>query len=503
MGCKDRGNPPAYVRGLILFLTAVLCVAALTGCMVGPDFKPPQPRLPDAWVGPTPPRPSEAVFSDKEFARWWAVFQDRTLSSLVDRAISSNLDLKLAEARIRQARATRGIAGAGMGPTLDAAGSFQRSQTPGSSATSRVRDTTGPTTNQYRAGFDASWELDIFGGIRRGIEAADADLKAAVEDRRDVLVTLTAEVARNYIDLRTFQQRIETARQNLKAQEHSAEITRRRFRGGFVSGLDVANAEAQVATTAATIPVLETFLQRTLYNLAVLLGLEPGALLQDLSPASQIPVAPPAVPASVPSELLRRRPDIRKAEAQIHASTARIGVATADLFPKVSILGAGGFQAPETGTWFDSVSRFWSLGPSLRWPVFDTGRIRANIEQKKALEEQALLTYQKTILLALQEVEDALIASAKEQEHRKALADAVLANQKAVKLANILYTEGQTDFINVLQAQRALFLSEDALVQSTQNVSTNLVALYKALGGGWDSTQEGGPSLTSLQDRGR
>jgi NodT family efflux transporter outer membrane factor (OMF) lipoprotein len=437
---------------------------------------------------------------DKDLARWWTVFQDPTLSSLVERAIASNLDLKLAEARIRQARAARGIAGADMGPELNATGSFQRSQTPGSSTLTRTGETTGPTTKQYRVGFDASWELDIFGGIRRGIEAADADLEATIEDRRDVLVTLTAEVARNYIDLRTFQQRILTARQNLKAQERSAELTRQRFRGGFVSGLDVANAEAQMATTAASLPVLETLLQQTLYNLGVLLGREPAALLSDLSPASQIPVAPPAVPAGVPSELLRRRPDIRKAEAQIHASTARIGVATADLFPRVSILGSGGFQAPETDTWFNSVSRFWSLGPSLRWPVFDAGRIRANVEQKKALEEQSLLAYQKTILRALQEVENALIASAREQEHRKALTDAVLANQRAVKLATILYTEGQTDFLNVLQAQRALFLSEDALVQSTQNVSTNLVALYKALGGGWDYEAEGASTLPSLQE---
>jgi NodT family efflux transporter outer membrane factor (OMF) lipoprotein len=249
----------------------------------------------------------------------------------------------------------------------------------------------------------------------------------------------------------------------------------------------VANAEAQVAITAAQIPLLESSLQQTFYSIAILLGREPGALLHDLSLDTGIPAAPPSVPLGVPSDLIRRRPDIRKAEAQIHAATARIGVATADLFPRVNILGSGGFQAPDTGTWFDSVSRFWSFGPSIRWPVFDMGRIRANIERNKALEEQSLLVYRRTILFALQEVENVLIASAKEQEHRKALVDAVVANQKAVRLATILYTEGQTDFLNVLQAQRSLLLSEDALVQSSRNVSTNLVALYKALGGGWES----------------
>jgi NodT family efflux transporter outer membrane factor (OMF) lipoprotein len=462
--------------------------------MVGPNFQRPQPQVPDGWVGPPPAPEPEAAPSEKDLAlaRWWTVFEDRTLSALVEMAVSSNLDLRLAEARIRQARAVRGIVGADMGPSVDAAGSFQRSQTPLGTSIGRSRETTGPTTNQYRAGFDASWELDIFGGVRRGIEAADADLEAAVEDLRDVLVTLTAEVARNYIDLRSYQQRIETARQNLKAQERSADLTRQRFHGGFVSGLDVANADAQVAITAAQIPVLETSLQQTFYSLAILLGREPGALLSDLSLDTGIPVAPPSVPLGVPSDLIRRRPDIRKAEAQIHAATARIGVATADLFPRVNILGSGGFQAPETGTWFESVSRFWSFGPSVRWPVFDMGRIRANIEQRKALEEQSLLVYRRTILFALQEVENALIASAKEQEHRRALVDAVVANQKAVKLATILYTEGQTDFLNVLQAQRSLLLSEDALVQSSRTVSTNLVALYKALGGGWEMDAEPG-----------
>lgn len=456
--------------------------------MVGPNFQRPQPQVPDNWVGPTPVLEPEAGPSEKDLAlaRWWTVFEDQTLSALVEMAVSSNLDLRLAEARIRQARAARGIVAADMGPTADAAGSFQRSQTPLGTSVGRSRETTGPTTNQYRAGFDASWELDIFGGVRRGIEAADADLEAAVEDLRDVLVTLTAEVARNYIDLRSFQQRIDTARQNLKAQERSANVTRQRFQGGFASALDVANAEAQVAITAAQIPLLESSLQQTFYSIAILLGQEPGALLHDLSLDTGIPAAPPSVPLGVPSDLIRRRPDIRKAEAQIHAATARIGVATADLFPRVNILGSGGFQAPETGTWFDSVSRFWSIGPSIRWPVFDTGRIRANIERNKALEEQSLLVYRRTILFALQEVENVLIASAKEQEHRKALVDAVVANQKAVRLATILYTEGQTDFLNVLQAQRSLLLSEDALVQSSRNVSTNLVALYKALGGGWN-----------------
>jgi len=393
----------------------------------------------------------------------------------------------LAEARIRQARAARGVAASSLGPAVGATGSFSRNQLTGLSAN---EDTKGPLTNQYQAGFDAGWELDIFGGIRRGIEAADANVQATVENRRDVLVTLTAEVARNYIALRAFQQRIAIAQQNLSAQKHSARLTRQRFEGGFASGLDVANAEAQVATTAAVIPLLEAQARQFIYNLSVLLGRDPAALIQELSTTSVIPGAPPSVPVGVPSDLLRRRPDIRSAEAGIHSATAQIGVAVADLFPRFFLSGSGGYQAAKFSSWFEPAGLFWSLGPSVSWSVFDTGRIRSNIEVQKALAEQSVIVYQQTVLAALQETENALIASAKEEEHRKALADAVIANRKAVDLSLKLYTEGQTDFINVLEAQRSLFVTEDALVQSNGTVSTNLVALYKALGGGWEMPSE-------------
>ncbi len=344
-----------------------------------------------------------------------------------------------------------------------------------------------------KRGFDAGWEIDIFGGVRRNIEAADADLEATMETLRDVLVTLTAELARNYIDLRAFQQRIAIARRNLKAQQHSAELTRKRFEGGFVGGLDVANAEAQVATTAAEIPLLEASARQSIYSLSVLLGLAPAALMDELSPVSAIPAAPPSVPVGVPSDLLRRRPDIRTAEAEIHGDTARIGVATADLFPRFTISGSMGLLASDFSSWLKWASRFWSFSPLATWPLFDMGRIRANIELQKALQEETVINYQQTVLRALQEVENTLIASEKEEEHRRALVEAVRANRKAVELATKLYTQGETNFLDVLVAQRFLFSSEDALVQSTGTVSTNLVALYKALGGGWaDDSSEGG-----------
>jgi NodT family efflux transporter outer membrane factor (OMF) lipoprotein len=460
--------------------------------MVGPNFERPQVQVPGNWVGPTKEDIAQpSTLAEQNLARWWTVFQDLTLTSLVERAVQSNLDLMRAEARIRQARAARGIAVSGIGPTVDATGSYQRSRhsvsnsNGGKGQRASVDQTEEVISNNYQAGFDAGWEIDIFGGVRRGIEVADADLQAAVETRRDVLVTLTAEVARNYIDLRSFQERIAIARQNLKAQQHNAELTRQRFEGGFVSGLDVANAEAQVSTTASQIPLLEASARQTIYSLSVLLSREPAALINELSPASAIPVAPPSVPVGVPSELLRRRPDIRMAEAEIHAATARIGVATADLYPKFTIFGSVGIQASDLSLWFNWVNRLWSFGPSVSWRVFETGRIRSNIKVQEALQEESLITYQQTVLTALREVEDALIISAKEEERRKALVQAVASNRKAVELATKLYTEGQTDFLNVLQAQRALFVSEDELAGSTQTVSTNLVALYKALGGGW------------------
>ena len=477
---KNDTASPRKTYPVRLALTVILYLGSLTGCLVGPDYQPPQMQVPDVWSGPTGAQPTPVDVQD--LVHWWTTFNDPALTSLVDRAVAFNLDLKLAEARIRQARAARGIAVAGIGPTVNASGAVVRSR----SAVTTSNGTEGVISNLYQTGLDSSWELDIFGGTRRNIEAADADLQAAVEDRRDVLVTLTAEVALNYIDLRAFQQRTDIARKNLKAQEHTAELTRKRFEAGFVGRLDVANADAQVATTASLIPLLESSARQAIYSLGILLGREPAALLEELTPAAVIPAAPPEVPAGLPADILRRRPDIRRAEAQIHAATARIGVATADLFPKFALSGSVGFRSNQFSSWVDWVNRFWSLGPSASWQVFASGAVRSNIKYQEALQEQTLFAYQQTVLTALQDVENALIASAKEADHLKALADAVVANRQAVQLSTQLYTQGQIDFLNVLNAQRSLFVSEDALVQSTGTISTNLIALYKALGGGWN-----------------
>jgi NodT family efflux transporter outer membrane factor (OMF) lipoprotein len=333
--------------------------------------------------------------------------------------------------------------------------------------------------------------------VRRNIEASTADMQAAMEDRRDVLVTLAAEVGTNYVNLRGSQQQIDIARKNLQAQRHTAEITRKRFQAGFVSGLDVASAQAQVATTESQIPALESAAQGAIYSLSVLLGREPAALLQELTAETPIPPTPPEIPVGLPSQLIRRRPDIRRAEAQIHAATARIGVATADLFPKFSLTGSFGLSSTDLNTLMNWSSRAWSFGPSINWPIFAGGRIWWNIEVQDALQEQTLITYEKTILIALQDVETALVAYAKELERHKSLSEAVENNRKAVDLAMKRYVAGKTDFLAVLLFQGTLYQSEDALVQSTRNLTTDLIALYKALGGGWEKGSQPGTDATA------
>ncbi|MBU4276136.1 MAG: efflux transporter outer membrane subunit [Proteobacteria bacterium] len=490
----SAGPNPARARRVGLLCLGLILLSA--GCLVGPDFKPPQEAVP-AKFSAQPAAQAEQALRDQDLAQWWTIFNDPVLVSLEKRALKANLDLQVAQARLRQARASRGIAAGGLGPELDVSGSYQRTRY-SSSSTKSSSSLAGTVGDVYQTGFDASWEVDIFGGLRRNLEAANADVRASEEARRQVMVSLTAEVARNYLELRTLQQRIIIARTNLAAQRHTARLTRQRQEVGFVSGLDTANAEAQASTTAARIPPLEAAARQTIHNLGVLLGQEPAALLPQLTPSEPIPASPPTVPTGLPSDLLTRRPDIRQAEAKLHAATARVGVATADLFPRFLLTGAAGYQSSSFSTWFDGAGNFWSIGPSISWPIFASGKIRANIELKDAQAEEALLVYRQTVLNSLREVEDALVASTQEQSHRRELTAAVAANQKALKLSTLLYTEGQVEFLNVLQAQGALYVTEDALVSSNGAVGTNLVSLYKALGGGWQAEPKTGKPTVPL-----
>jgi multidrug efflux system outer membrane protein len=485
---ETSGNCPKL--GKLWLCLGLVALTALAGCAVGPDYRRPETKVPENWNAQevvTKAQTSKTTPDPVALVQWWNAFNDSTLSSLVEMAIRSNLDLRQAEARIRQARAARGVAGAPLWPGIDASVIYQKSQGSSEAAGGGAIATAGGVRELFQVGLDASWELDIFGGTRRNLEAATADLRAAVEDHRDVLVTLVGDVGNNYLNLRGFQQQIAIARKNLEAQRRTAEITRKRFEAGFVSALDLANARAQVATTEAQIPVLESSARAAIYSLGVLLGRQPAALEKDLIKASPIPPTPPAVPVGLPSDLVRRRPDIRRAEAQLHAATARIGVATADLFPKFNLTGSLGASSNDlTKLGNLTNSKFWSFGPSVTWPIFAGGRIYWNIKVQDALQEQALAAYQKTVLTALKDVETALVAYAKEQERRQSLSEAVTNNRRAVDLATKLYLVGKTDFLNVITAQLNLYTSENALVQSTSTVDTNLIALYKALGGGWE-----------------
>ena len=476
-------------KGLVFLIAGLLLL--IGGCTVGPNYQKPDFPVPSKWQEA---QQTGIDTRSAELTRWWTSFNDPLLDSLVERAVRSNLDLRLAEARIREARASRAVTAAGEWPAVDVSSSYKRIRSSENAFAVSPQGGGGPSSflggnldqNFYQAGFDASWEIDVFGGVRRSVEAADATIEANVENRRDVLVTLLGDVARNYIDVRGFQSRLEVARANLKSQQDTLDLTKVRFQAGLASDLDVAQQEGQLNTTAAQIPTLESSLKQAAYRLDVLLGSQPGALWDELSKAGAIPSLPPEVLVGLPSELLRRRPDVRTAERQLAAATAQIGATTADLFPKFSLTGTAGLQSISASDWFTGRSRFWSVGPTISWPIFDAGRIRANIEVRNAQQEQALAQYEKTILAALGDVETSLVNYSREQARYRSLSDAVAANRRAVEMSNELYIRGLVDFLNVLENQRSLYASENDLAQSEATMAANLVSLYKALGGGWE-----------------
>lgn len=475
---------------LCFHLIAFLC----TACAVGPDYQAPEPKLPATWSE----LPAKGVsVAPPEVARWWETFNDPVLNSLVDRAVASNLDVRIAEARLREARAARDVAASGLWPSLTTAGSYTRSHAgtsstasgssvPSSAGTSAA-GRTGSHVDLFRAGFDAAWELDIFGGIRRSVDAADALIGAAQEDYRNVIVSLLAEVALNYAEVCGLQRRMLITEDNLVTQRDTLEITQARYDAGLSSEIDVLRAKAQVAATQSQIPALEDLAKRSMHRLGVLLGTEPGALLSELSERTTIPALPHNVHVDLPSDLLRRRPDIRSAERQLAAATANIGVAVADLFPTFLLSGTFGRQGVDFSDLSLGANKFWSFGSTIQWPLFQGGRIRANIKVQNARQEQALGLYERTVLIALEDLENALVSYSNEQVRNSSLAEAVQSDLQTVTLSRDLYTQGLTDFLTVLDAERSLYADQDQLVQSEQTVVTNLIALYKALGGGWEA----------------
>jgi NodT family efflux transporter outer membrane factor (OMF) lipoprotein len=474
-------------------LSAVALLGFLAGgCRslpsVGPDYHAPATQTPAHWNEPLAGGETNSAAAT---ADWWKQFRDPELDSLMARAAQSNLDLKIARARVREARAHYRITAADFWPALDATGSYARQRESQNQPLVGPGDHLPPgipfENNFYQSGFDASWEIDVFGGTRRATEAARAQVAATQFGEREVLVTLFGEVARNYVEARGCQRRLEIARDNIRAQEQSLAIAQDRFTNGLTSDLDVQQAGTVLATTRAVVPALETALAASIHRLGVLLGQTPEALETELATVAPIPAAPPVVPVGLPSELLLRRPDVALAERQLAAATANIGVAKADLFPKFYLTGAAGFESISTDDWFKSGSRFWSAGPAVQWRIFDAGRIRANVKVQTARQEQALANYENTALSAFEDVENALTAYAKEQIRRQQLAAAVKSSEDSLHLAHQLYASGLANFINVLDAERSLYQAQDALVQSERTISADLIALYKSLGGGWET----------------
>lgn len=474
------------VQGLRQFIVILSLVLVGSGCTVGPTYQPPTLAVAPAWSE------AEAAGVNSQSTpstQWWTSFDDPMLTSLITRAAAANHDLRLAMARLREARAARGMVAADNQPQLNASAGYTR-QRRSANATALPGNIPAGSVERdndlFQVGFDARWEVDLFGGVRRAVEAAEADIQAALAERDATLVTLFGEVARTYLELRGAQAQLAITQQNLASQHETLELTRVRLQAGLSSALDVTRGEAQVATTASQMPTLERQIKQAMHRLSLLLGQEPGALLAELTPPARLPPPPPQLAIGLPVALLERRPDIRRAERALAAATARIGAATADLYPRLSLTGMLGLQSFDLTNLVRTGSQAWSLGPSVRWPAFEAGRIRANIQVQDARQEQALIRYEQTVLTALEDVEDALVTYAKEQQRQRALAAAVEANRRAVSLANELYTKGLVDFLNVLQAELALFTAESQYVLSTTALASSVVALYKALGGGWE-----------------
>ncbi|MCU0639220.1 MAG: efflux transporter outer membrane subunit [Candidatus Krumholzibacteria bacterium] len=464
--------------GRIVPLAAALAALLAAGCAsVGPGYVRPDTPVPAEWRN-APSDPAAAVPDSLDLAEWWKAFGDEQLTGLVEAAVAGNRDLKQARARIREARARRGVATAGYFPSLDASAS---------ASSSRVERDSGAveTGEKYSAGFDAGWEIDLFGGKRRSVEASNADLAATGEELRDVLVSLVAEVALNYTNVRVYQARLAAAETNLRLQGETYDLIRWRREAGLGDELELNQARYNLESTRSRIPSLRTGLEEAMNRAAILLGREPGSLHAELSVSAGIPSAPANAAAGVPADAIRRRPDVRKAERRLAAETARVGVATAELFPKFNLTGFIGLDALTPDGLFSSADKSSGGGALISLPIFHGGSLRKSLEAQKAVREEYLAAYEAAVLGALEEVENALIALAGEGGRVKALGEAVRSCGEAAGLAMQKYEAGLLDFGGVLDAQRSLVTFQDELAESEGALASDLIRLYKALGGGW------------------
>ncbi len=481
-GNKTQGSvkPTSFI---LKFCLPVLVAGLMNACvMVGPDYKKVSAESPEHWnaqmdKGLRSERPEKDHVS-----RWWEILDDPILTQLEQKAVQGNLDLQTAFSRLSQARLNRGINQSGLFPTLDASAQTQRQR----SSESMQTGYGGKIQDWYMAAFDSSWELDLFGGIRRSVQAAQAEFEAGRADLQDVLTSLMAEVALNYIEIRTYQHRLLITRDNIEIQEKTYKLNSSRYKAGLVDELAVQQSLRNLEQSRSQVAALENGLRAAKNRLAVLLGLTPGALAEELSPIKPIPGIPPQLAVGIPAEAMRRRPDIRRAERRLAAQTARIGVATAELYPKFRLFGTIGLEALDLESdFFDARSRFWNIGPGVSWNIFHGRALRLNIELQSEKQRESLIHYKSSVLRAQEEIENALTAYAKEQIREEFLEKAVSAAKRTEWLARDRYKAGLADFYNVLDAQRSLLELEDELTRSKGQVASNLARLYKALGGGW------------------
>ncbi|MGL6247423.1 efflux transporter outer membrane subunit [Pseudomonas sp.] len=477
--CSRRGRMPQ------LTLCALL-VMSLTACTVGPDFQKPQPHQITEWSKPSKTAASEAVPNDMN-ERWWEVFNDPKLSALTQRALTDNLDLKLASRRLQQSRAARQVITADRYPNTAATGSYGRKRNSGEGLNDPSGHNGDSAFNLWDSGFSASWELDFWGRVRRETEAADATLEVAENDRRGVLLSVLAETAQDYIQLRGVQSTRAVTEQNLDVARHSLKLSQLRLADGVATDLDVAEAAAQVAAIESRLPALEQRQSQLINALSLLMGEPPQALHAELSTDAPVPPTPRQVAIGLPSQLAERRPDIRQAEARLHAATASIGVAKGDFYPRITLSGNFGSQAMQLSDFGSWGSRSFGIGPQFSLPLFDGGRLRGVLNLREAQQQEAAIAYQQTVLRAWHEIDDQLSAYTASQLRRDSLAEAVRQNQIALSTAQQQYVEGVVDFVNVLTVQGALLATQEQFVESSTGVSLAMVGLYKALGGGWES----------------
>ncbi|QUD89774.1 efflux transporter outer membrane subunit [Phenylobacterium montanum] len=470
-------------------------IALLAGCAVGPDFKAPRPDVPATWSASASAAGVTTARADAA-AAWWTSFNDAELTSLVSRARAANLDARQAMLRIAEARAQREIAGSAQWPRLTANASAQDNRlsesTPTGGLFSKIGQFPGlkgvsiPNPySQYQLGFDASWEIDLFGRVRRSVEAAKADTRASIEDSRAVMVSTLGEVGRAYVDLRGAQAKRAVLEESVITAADLAALAGQRNAAGLSSDIDLSQAQAQAKLAEAQIPLLDRQITQDINRLSLLLALQPGALRAELDAAAPVPPAPPSAPIGLPGDLARRRPDIGAAEARLHAATARMGVAVADLYPRVTLGVQGGFQSEEASSLTDWASRFFSAGPQVQLPIFDGGQRRGAVRLADIHAQEAALDYRRTVLDALHEVGNALAACAADQSRDALLAATVARNRDALDLSRQRYASGLASFIEVLDAERTLQQNQLSLADATTAVSTDLIGLYKALGGGW------------------